>query len=210
MQLRNGKSLSTHSNASTRPSYSHLSKMKLRSGNDTQTFNESREEKSQHNASSFLLKFPSRGQDDGLRLYVRGHQTIHIYRTEKPRPRIIRTRAMQTSRIKRWTKPVVVEKANQLVHTVCSKSVSEEAEQQVFGSPSAAWKNVSNKSPHRHCVSKDLANTIFVRGWAKPAIQLDFSFLRSCRQIYDEAELVPYKTSVFSFEESEALRSSRH
>lgn len=111
---------------------------------------------------------------------------------------------------KRWTKPVVVEKANQLVHTVCSKSVSEEAEQQVFGSPSAAWKNVSNKSPHRHCVSKDLANTIFVRGWAKPAIQLDFSFLRSCRQIYDEAELVPYKTSVFSFEESEALRSSRH
>ena len=37
--------------------------------------------------------------------YVCGHQTIHIYRTEKPRPRVIRTRALQISRVKRWTKP---------------------------------------------------------------------------------------------------------
>ena len=196
MQLRNGKSLSTHSDASTRPSYSHLSKIiKLRRGN---------EEKSQHNASSLLLKLPPE-----IKMmiygYVCGHQTIHIYRTEKPTPGVIHMRATQGWRVERSTKPVVVKKANQLIHTVCSESVSEEAEQQIFDSPSAAWNNKSNKSPHRYCVFKDPVNTPPFGGWADPTPQLDFSFLHTCRQIYDEAILVPYKTNVFSFKDSKAL-----
>lgn len=98
-------------------------------------------------------------------------------------------------------------KAYQLQHAICCASVSEEAQQIIFDSPSATWSNDSNENPHTKCCSKESNKGSFAENIAKPfSNKMDLSFLRTCRQLYDEARLVPYETLTFSFRKSEVLK----
>ena len=226
MQLRNSKALATRSEipkilkvprileTPIPPLNAYRFEMKLRSGYDVhvRASNERREDKHRqrqqktlHNASSLLLKLPPE-----IRMmiygYVCGHQTIHIYRTEIPRHPIRRAQPLHTWRGKVWLKRSKVKDVHQLDHNVCSKSVSEEAEQIVFDSASASWRNRSNKCPHRHCTCGDPKNTPFDGHHAKEGAKVDISLLRTCCQIYNEANMVLYHSNIFSFQDSEALK----
>jgi hypothetical protein len=113
---------------------------------------------------------------------------------------------MQTWRGKAWLKRSKTEEDDKLDHTVCFQSVSEEAEQIVFDSASASWRDRSNQCPHRHCTYRDPINIPFDRFHAKEVTKVDISLFHTCRQIYNEAKMVLYHSNTFSFRDSETLK----
>ena len=75
-----------------------------------------------------------------------------------------------------------------LLPYLCKEPASEENIQIAFDSPDAAWNTPAAPSRHERCYS----------GWQTPG-GLESSLLKTCRQIYNEANIVRYSSNTFSF-----------
>lgn len=93
-----------------------------------------------------------------------------------------------------------------LAHGLCCALESQETQRVVSDAPSAGLDSKSWVNPHRFvCDFEPRPPSIGGRYRNKTPSKLDTSFLRICRQVYNEARLVLYENPRFSFKSPEVL-----
>ena len=152
--------------------------MRLRNGNDTHKLKMICDERSQHNASSSLLKLPLEIKTM-IYEYVCGYETVHIY--PDTMPFIDYT----------FDGHANLDKPVKLTNCPCSVKMPKNPTQSFIG---------TIETPHRKCLDSRVR---ILESYGKRKI--DLSFLRVCRQLYNECKLVPYETLTFFFNKDELL-----
>ena len=86
----------------------------------------------------------------------------------------------------------------QFRHAKCLSTAMEEDTQTNFDSSKSPWFDEVNANRHEDCCSPKIFCD--VSGRISRRLTLDLRFLRTCRQIYDEANNVCYTANIFSFD----------
>lgn len=102
----------------------------------------------------------------------------------------------------------VEEKEQGLLRYFCSATLSEEEAQKKFDTSDAPWYAPETADRHRHCCTHWSSNHICTSTlfrYKPRAESLEVNILRCCRQVYQEAKFVPYRSNNFFFREAATL-----
>ena len=91
-------------------------------------------------------------------------------------------------------------------HTLCLAKGSEEQAQDVFNAIDSDSNDSVSRDRHIICRSTYVESwKNFIPGKTNLSWPQDLRFLQTCRQMHNEAKLVPYTTNLFSFSDTEVL-----